>query len=69
LNRAANCGAAAQHLLQLLDRDRKILTVSDPGFDLIAETRPLELGDGRGEPAPAAMSTSLSATGTTAASS
>jgi hypothetical protein len=31
------------------------LTVSDPGFDLIAETRLLELGEDRGEPDLAAI--------------
>jgi len=48
-------GVAAQHLLQLLGRDRQVLAVSDPGFDLIAEARLLELGDDGGESALAAI--------------
>jgi hypothetical protein len=39
------------NLLQLLGRNRQILTVSYPGFDLIAQACLLELGDDRGEPA------------------
>src|ERR1700723_2400615 len=30
-------GVAAQHLMQLVGRDRQILTISEPGFDLLAE--------------------------------
>ena len=42
-------GIAAKHLLQLLRRDRQVLTVSDPGFDLIAEARLLQLCDDRAQ--------------------
>ncbi len=52
LNRAANCLTVS---LQLLGRNRQILAVSDPGFDLIAEARLLKLGDDGGEPALAAI--------------
>src|ERR1700722_678913 len=38
---------AAQYLLELLSRDRQGLPVSDPGFDLIAQTRLLQLGNDR----------------------
>ena len=38
---------AAEHLLQLLGRDRQVLAVADPGFDLIAEAGLLQLGDDR----------------------
>jgi hypothetical protein len=48
-------GVAAEHLLQLLGRNRQVLAVSDPGFDQIAEARLLELGDDGGEPALAAI--------------
>jgi len=40
-------GVATEHLLQLLGRNRQVLTGSDPGFDLIAEARLLQLGDNR----------------------
>src|ERR1700736_4111275 len=62
---------AAQHLLQLLGGDRKVLTVSDPGFELVAKPGLLQLGDDRVQSAarPPLPSTSLSTTGTTAASS
>jgi len=60
-----------QHLLQLLGRDRQVLAVADPGFDLIAEARLLQLGYDRVQPALAAItSTSLrNTTGSTAPSS
>ena len=41
---------AAQCLLQLVGRDRQVLTVSDPGFDLITKACLLELGDNSREP-------------------
>ena len=41
-------GVAAEHLMQLVGCDRQILTVSDPGFDLLAKARLLQLcNDGR----------------------
>ena len=54
-------GVAAEHLLQLLRRNRQVLAVADPGFDLVAEARLL--------PCPPLPSTSLSTTGITADSS
>ncbi len=48
-------GVAAEHLLQLLGGDRQILTVSDPGFDLIAKAGLLQLGDDRVQSALAAI--------------
>ena len=42
---------AAQYLMQLLGCDRQVLTVSDPGFDLIAEARLLQLCNDRREAA------------------
>ncbi|KTT54232.1 hypothetical protein SB7C_12355, partial [Staphylococcus epidermidis] len=36
---------AAQHLLQLVGRDRQVLAGADPGFDLVAEPGLFELGD------------------------
>jgi hypothetical protein len=36
---------AAQYLFQLVGRDRQVLTVADPGFDLLAETGLLQFGD------------------------
>src|ERR1700728_3501367 len=44
-------GVAAEHLMQLVGRDRQILTVSDPGFDLLAEARLLQLCNDGGESA------------------
>jgi hypothetical protein len=44
-------GIAAQHLLQLLGRDGKVLAVSDPGSDLVAKACLLQPGDDRREPA------------------
>ena len=38
---------APEHLLQLLGRDRQVLAIADPGFDLIAEAGLLQLGDDR----------------------
>src|SRR6266700_7346545 len=43
-------GVAPQHLAQLIGRDRQVLTVADPGFDLIAKASPLQLGDDSVEP-------------------
>ena len=53
---AASCldRVAAEHLLQLVGRDRQVLAVADPGFDLIAEARLLQLGDDRAKAALAA---------------
>jgi len=50
---------AAEHLLQLLGGDREVLTVSEPGFDLIAKAGLLELGDDRRESALAAVAEHL----------
>lgn len=43
-------GFAAKHLLQLFRRDRQVLTVSNPGFDLIAQARLLQFCDNRAQP-------------------
>src|ERR1700761_2674715 len=41
-------GVAAEHLMQLVGRNRQIRTVSDPGFDLLGEAPLLQLcNDGR----------------------
>ena len=42
-------GVVAQHLLQFLRTDRQVLAIAEPGLDLIAETRLLELGDNGGQ--------------------
>src|SRR4029077_18090534 len=46
---------ASEHLTQLIGRDRQVLAIADPGFDLIAEAGLLQLGDDRVKPALAAI--------------
>ena len=48
-------GVAAQHLLQVLGRDRQVLAIADPLFDLVADAGLLQLGDDRIKPALAAI--------------
>src|SRR3954447_1188150 len=44
-------GVVAEHGAKLVGRDRQVLAVTEPGFDLIAEARLLEFCDDRAEAA------------------
>ena len=52
-------GVAAEHLLQLFGRNRQVLAVADPRFDLIAKPALLKLGDDRRQSTLAAIAKHL----------
>src|SRR5438046_9371355 len=44
-------GVAAEHAAELVGRDRQVLAIAEPGFDLVTEPRLLEFCDDRAEAA------------------